>query len=183
MPELSELITTVIIPIIVPVATLITAIVAAITIHYLKKQSKFTEDALNASKKASEINAFLSLQKDFTLDQMMVEVRRAISTGKPVLKNEGGPIDQNDFDSYIEFVNRFLYYSNVEVIDEKNIIAAFGAPMIEISENPHVMKHILDQQKKYGELVLAGITDLIEKTKKARPKLTENLEEESTKHS
>ena len=79
--------------ILIPIAALITACVALISIYFIRKQLKMTEKAYNSSKNVAEIDAFLNLQQNFTLNDNLTKVRTVISTKGPVLKNEGGSVD------------------------------------------------------------------------------------------
>jgi len=156
----------VVIQYVIPVASLITAVVALFTVHYLKKQSKLTQKAFNSSKNASEIDAFLTLQENFTLNKTMSQVRSAIASKGPVTKSEGGTIETNDFFNYLEFVNRLVYYSNMEVIREENLVNAFGPTVLEIENNHYVMEHIKKMREKFGESELKGISIFAEKARK-----------------
>ena len=74
--------------ILIPIAALITACVALISIYFIRKQLKMTEKAYNSSKNVSEIDAFLNLQQNFSLNDNLIKVRDVISTKGPVLNNE-----------------------------------------------------------------------------------------------
>jgi len=158
----------VIIQYVIPVVSLITAVVALFTVYYLKKQSKLTEKAYNSSKNVGEIDAFQNLQQNFTLNDNLTKVRSVISTKGLVLKNDGGSIQYKDFATYLDVVNRFLYYASLEVIKEENIVAAFGPAAIEIEENPYVMKYIQNHKEKYGKKMFEGISELAKKARKQR---------------
>ena len=152
--------------ILIPIAALITACVALISIYFIRKQLKMTEKAYNSSKNVSEIDAFLNLQQNFSLNDNLIKVRDVISTKGPVLNNEGGSIEYKDFATYLDVVNRFMYYSDLGVIKEVNILAAFGPAAIEIEQNPYVVKYIQEHKKKYGEKMFVGISELAEKARK-----------------
>jgi len=154
--------------ILIPIAALITACVALISIYFIRKQLKMTEKAYNSSKNVSEIDAFLNLQQNFSLNDNLIKVRDVISTKGPVLNNEGGSIEYKDFATYLDVVNRFMYYSDLGVIKEVNIVAAFGPAAIEIEQNPYVVKYIQEHKKKYGEKMFVGISELAEKARKER---------------
>ena len=61
-----------------------------------------------------------------------------------------------------------MYYSDLGVIKEVNIVAAFGPAAIEIEQNPYVAKYIQEHKKKYGEKMFVGISELAEKARKER---------------
>ena len=164
----------VIIQYVIPVVSLITAVVALFTVYYLKKQSKLTEKAYNSSKNVGEIDAFQNLQQNFTLNDNLTKVRDVISTKGPVLNNEGGSIEYKDFATYLDVVNRFMYYSDLGVIKEVNIVAAFGPAAIEIEQNPYVVKYIQEHKKKHGEKMFVGISELAEKARKQRGMIKNN---------
>jgi len=153
--------------ILIPIAALITACVALISIYFIRKQLKMTEKAYNSSKNAAEIDAFLNLQQSFSLNDNLTKVRTVISTKGPILNNEGGTIDYKDFATYLDVVNRFVYYSRKGVIDEVNIVAVFGPAAIEIEENPYVMKYIQNHKEKHGTRMFEGISELAKKSKEA----------------
>ena len=73
-----------------------------------------------------------------------------------------------DFATYLDVVNRFLYYASSGVIKEENIVAAFGPAAIEIEENPYVMKYIQNHKEKHGKIMFDGISELAKKARKQR---------------
>jgi len=157
--------------ILIPIAALITACVAGITIYFLRRQLVMTESAYNLSRDAAAIDAFQKIQQNFSLNKSLVAVRSAISTKGPVLRQDGGSIDYNDFATYLESVNQLLYFQNMSIIKEIDLVNAFGAAAIEIERNPFVMKYIKGQQKKYGDSILAGISEFAERSRKLRSHL------------
>jgi len=155
--------------ILIPITALITACVALISIIFIRKQLKMTEKAYNSSKNVAEIDVFLNLQKIFALNDNLTKVRTVISTKGPVLNNEGGSIEYKDFATYLDFVNKFMYYGNLGVISEENIVAAFGPTAIEIENNPYVMKYINKNKEQLGKVQFSEIHALAEKARKLDP--------------
>lgn len=157
--------------ILIPIASLITATVALLTVIFLKKQLRLTEKAYTASKTVAEIDAFQKIEANFSLNNSLTQVRTVISTKGPVLKNDGGTIDYKDFATYLDSVDRLVYYANIGIIPEETIVGVFGPAAIEIENNPYVMKYMKDLNEKYDKRMFTGITKLAEKTRVMRPEL------------
>ena len=117
---------------IIPIASLITASVAAITVFFLRKQMKITEESNNSAKAAAQIDAFLKIESNLVFDEKMRKIRLAISSKGPVIKKDGGPIEYEDFAIYLEAINRLPYFFNVGIIPEDVIISAYGPMCIRL---------------------------------------------------
>ena len=150
---------------IIPIASLITASVAAITIFFLRKQMKITEESYNSAKTAAQIDAFLKIESTLVFNEKMRKIRLAISSKGPVIKKDGGPIEYEDFAIYLEAINRLPYFFNVGIIPEDVIISAYGPMCTEIENNPYVVKYIKHIQKTQGKIMLQNIHKLAEKIK------------------
>jgi len=105
-----------------------------------------TRQSLDENKKTTRVDVFLRLQENFSLNNDLVRVRNAISTKNPVLEAEGGPIKYEELLTYLETVNKFIYYINTKVIPEDDVV-----------------------RKKEGSNVLIGIDDLMRKTRARYP--------------
>lgn len=154
---------------IIPIVSLITAGVALITVYYLKKQFKQTENAYNSSKKVAEINAALQIQQVFNMDPGLKQVRLSISSKGPILNEDGGSVPYEDFATYLDFVNRLPYYSNMEVIGVESLLDMFQGVIVELANNPFAQSYIRKQGEKEGQ-GYSGIEKMMEWTKKRHPK-------------
>jgi len=158
--------------ILIPIASLITAVVALISVHFLKNQSKMTENAYHTSKKVSEVETFLKIEQNILFDETMKKVRLKIASTEPVLKMDGGSVEHVDFITYLETINRLVYFSRMGIIHESNLVNAFGSTAVEIEGNPYVVKYIKQIQDKQGKNILSGIHTMAELRRKNYSKVS-----------
>ena len=64
---------------------------------------KTTQEQLNETKRTSQGQIILELNRDFTFNERMYSMRKAIELKQPILSARGGKFTEQDIDDYIGF--------------------------------------------------------------------------------
>lgn len=116
-------------------AGLLTAIATLATIGVLIWQ-------IRNSDKVAEGGFLLQLHKDFFFDPSNATVIKAIEDGKPILKQNGGQIEEDVLNNYLGMIELLSIFTEKKNMDEETVDSMFGYYIVKTWNNSEIQQYV-----------------------------------------
>lgn len=116
-------------------ASLLTAIATLATIGVLIWQ-------IRNSDKVAEGGFLLQLHKDFFFDSSNAIVIKAIEEGKPILKQNGGLIEEDVLNNYLGMIELLSIFTEKKNMDEETVDSMFGYYIVKTWNNSEIQQYV-----------------------------------------
>jgi hypothetical protein len=110
-----------------------------------------TKEAIQESKRASWGTIILTANKDFFFNDRMYRVRKIIESKKPIFKEKGGNLTEQDIDDYIGYLDMLYGFVEQNILDFKIMDDNFGVFVDEAYNNKEIRTYISYLRKEYSE--------------------------------
>jgi hypothetical protein len=128
-------------------------LVVATTLLWISTRALWvtTKEAIQESKRASWGTIILTANRDFFFNDRMYKVRKVIESKKPIFREKGGTLTEQDIDDYIGFFDMLYGFTEQKILDFKIMDNNFGIFVDEAYDNKEIRRYISDLRKEYPE--------------------------------
>jgi len=101
------------------------------------------------SRKATQGNLLLNLNRDFFFNEKLYKVRKAIDKEKPIFENKGGEFVESDVDAYLCFFDLIEYLIQNGILDERFAKDNFCDWAEDADDNQEIKDYINSLKQEY----------------------------------
>jgi len=113
-----------------------------------------------------EVDLSLRLSERFHRDKNMRKVTTAITYGRPILKENGGKIEEDDLIEYLATFSDTMRFLDMGVLSLETVDDLFRVYIDDLIKNKEIQDYIKLAQKEQGGDIWKGVKTLAEELKK-----------------